>query len=446
MTSASSVDRGRWKFVSKAATRRNVKPGVMKRVVRPVAHRLSDRLEHAHVVVPTRGAAPAIRPPRRLIDLMPLAVEDVLLQERAGDRSKRVETHVQRHADEVEVVERAGREVESRSRSSSRSRLSRVDGLVTLGISKRLVNVGRERRIAVRLAIEVDEPASVAERLEELHRADAFSRAQSTRGARKRFPHALARDGLEEQNLHSSTRGPPKSQPRRHNAAVVDHDELVAEEPWEVREARVLDGGRVTPVHQQPRRVAWLDRLLGDQLRRQVVVELGHVHPPLRVASAPMDSLALERAKQRIADAAAGRPEPAALEAALERSRSQIETLAVAAAELEASIPVQVGSAVRDGLRAEVLPVARHIAEIRGLLNQAIRRLERLEGELLAERHARVDDLALLVDLVSSGWKGVDTRLERLERAQEEAAGSLTRVEAIAMSDAHERVEHAAAA
>lgn len=160
-----------------------------------------------------------------------------------------------------------------------------------------------------------------------------------------------------------------------------------------------------------------------------------------------MDSLALERAKQRIADAAAGRPEPALLEAALERSRSQIETLAVAAAELEASIPAQVGSAVRDGLRTEVLPVARHIAEIRGLLNQAIRRLERLEGDLLAERHARVDDLALLVDLVSSGWKGVDSRLERLERAQEEAAGSLTRAEASAMNDAHERrVGHAAAA
>lgn len=160
-----------------------------------------------------------------------------------------------------------------------------------------------------------------------------------------------------------------------------------------------------------------------------------------------MDSLALERAKQRIADAAAGRPEPALLEAALERSRNQIETLAVAAAELEASIPAQVGSAVRDGLRTEVLPVARHIAEIRGLLNQAIRRLERLEGDLLAERHARVDDLALLVDLVSSGWKGVDGRLERLERAQEKAVDSLTRVDAIAMNDAHEqRVEHAAAA
>jgi hypothetical protein len=131
-----------------------------------------------------------------------------------------------------------------------------------------------------------------------------------------------------------------------------------------------------------------------------------------------MDDRALERAKQRIANATAGRPEPAVLEAALERSREQIEALAATAAGLEASIPYEVGVAVRDGLRSEVLPVARHIAEIRGLLNQAIRRLERLEGELLAERHARVDDLALLVDLVSSGWRGVDERLARLERVQ----------------------------
>src|SRR3970282_2834987 len=107
------------------------------------------------------------------------------------------------------------------------------------------------------------------------------------------------------------------------------------------------------------------------------------------VAWAARDDLALDRAKRRIADAAAGRPEPALLEAALERAREQIAGLAASAAELEASIPAQVGEAVRDGLRTEVLPVARHIAEIRGLLNQAIRRLERLEGELLAQRHAR---------------------------------------------------------
>jgi hypothetical protein len=160
-----------------------------------------------------------------------------------------------------------------------------------------------------------------------------------------------------------------------------------------------------------------------------------------------MDAHALERAKQRIADAAAGRPEPAVLEAALERSRDQIEALAATAAELEASIPAHVGAAVRDGLRTEVLPVARHIAEIRGLLNQAIRRLERLEGDLLAERHARVDDLALLVELVSSGWRGVDTRLARLEAGTSVGPVQNGHVEALATGDAVEHlVGHAAAA
>jgi hypothetical protein len=130
-----------------------------------------------------------------------------------------------------------------------------------------------------------------------------------------------------------------------------------------------------------------------------------------------VDEKALERAKARIAEAAAGRVGPAQLEAALDRARTQIEGLAEAAAELEGALPEKIGAAVHDSLRAEVLPVARHIAEIRGLLNQAIRRLERLEGDLLAERHARIDDLTLLVDLVSSGWKGVDDRLARVERA-----------------------------
>ena len=41
-------------------------------------------------------------------------------------------------------------------------------------------------------------------------------------------------------------------------------------------------------------------------------------------------------------------------------------------------------------------------------MNQVIRRLERIEGDVLAERHARVDDLALLVDLIAAGWKSVD--------------------------------------
>ncbi len=160
-----------------------------------------------------------------------------------------------------------------------------------------------------------------------------------------------------------------------------------------------------------------------------------------------MDVLALERAHQRIADAGARRPEPALIEATLERSRQQVEALAEVAAGLEASVPVQVNVAVRDGLRTEVLPVARHIAEIRGLLNQTIRRLERIEGELLAERHARVDDLALLVDLVSSGWRGIDARLARLEgRTAEDADESSSNGDGRASHDVEALVGHAAAA
>jgi hypothetical protein len=138
-----------------------------------------------------------------------------------------------------------------------------------------------------------------------------------------------------------------------------------------------------------------------------------------------MDESAIERAKARVANAAEGRPDPAAVEAALERARAQIEALAETTAEIESALPVRVKDAVQEGLREEVLPVGRHLAEVRGLMSQAIRRLERLEGDLLAERHSRVDDLALLVDLISSGWKGVDERLARLERNLESSGGAI---------------------
>ena len=125
---------------------------------------------------------------------------------------------------------------------------------------------------------------------------------------------------------------------------------------------------------------------------------------------------AIERANERLLRAAEGRSEPAVLEAALERARDQIESLAETTAGLEATLPDRVGEAVQTGLRQEVMPVAKHLAEVRGLSANLVRRLERLEGDLLAERHARVDDLALLIDLITSGWKGVDERLARLER------------------------------
>jgi hypothetical protein len=138
-----------------------------------------------------------------------------------------------------------------------------------------------------------------------------------------------------------------------------------------------------------------------------------------------MDEAAIRRAKERLAAAAEGRIEPSDMQATLERAREQIEALADLAAQIEVSLPGQVSEAVREGLKAEVLPVGRHIAEVRGLAGQTIRRLERMETDLAAERHARLDDLALLVDLVTSGWKGVDERLARLEDRLEEGKGAI---------------------
>jgi len=138
-----------------------------------------------------------------------------------------------------------------------------------------------------------------------------------------------------------------------------------------------------------------------------------------------MDEEAIQRARQRLAGAAEGRIEPSEVDAALERAREGVEGLAQATAELEASLPGAIGEAVQQGLRTEVLPVSRHLAEVRGLMTQAIRRLERLEGDGLSERHARVDDLALLVDLIASGWKSVDDRLARLEQGLQTGGGAV---------------------
>jgi hypothetical protein len=137
-----------------------------------------------------------------------------------------------------------------------------------------------------------------------------------------------------------------------------------------------------------------------------------------------VDQDALERARERLDEAAQGKTQPSDVEAALERARAQVEELAATAAELEATLPDRVGEAVRDGIRSEARPVSRQLAEVRGLANQTIRRLERIETELLAERSSRVDDLGLLVDLIESGWRAVDDRVRRIEEALHDRQGA----------------------
>jgi hypothetical protein len=148
-----------------------------------------------------------------------------------------------------------------------------------------------------------------------------------------------------------------------------------------------------------------------------------------------VDYEAVERARERLEAAAQARTQQADVDAALERARAQMAELTEVAARIESTLPERVGDAVKEGMRTEALPVARQLAEVRGLAGQTIRRLERIEGDTLAERHARVDDLALLVDLISSSWKSVDERLSRIETAVQETPGAIV----YRLEDAQER-------
>ena len=85
-----------------------------------------------------------------------------------------------------------------------------------------------------------------------------------------------------------------------------------------------------------------------------------------------MDRDALQRAQARIAEARAERPNRADLEDALERAETALDQLARTAAELETTVPERLGSAIEEGMKAEVLPVARQIAEVRGLTGQVV--------------------------------------------------------------------------
>lgn len=92
-----------------------------------------------------------------------------------------------------------------------------------------------------------------------------------------------------------------------------------------------------------------------------------------------------------------------------------IERFRATAAELEA-LPEGVDSVVYEALRVEVRPVAQHVAELGVLFERLLARLEDVSAGVQDERRDRLDDLALLTELVTNGWRSVDRRLARLEQ------------------------------
>lgn len=97
-------------------------------------------------------------------------------------------------------------------------------------------------------------------------------------------------------------------------------------------------------------------------------------------------------------------------------SETLVERFRAATAELEASLPEGVGTVVYEALRVEVRPVAQHVAELGALFERMLQRLETVSGEVGSERRERAEDVALLTELITTGWRSVDRRLARLEQ------------------------------
>jgi hypothetical protein len=56
------------------------------------------------------------------------------------------------------------------------------------------------------------------------------------------------------------------------------------------------------------------------------------------------------------------------------------------------------------------------LAELGSVLAELAEAIRDLRSETDTERRERVDDLAVLIDLIATGWEGLDTRLGRIER------------------------------
>jgi hypothetical protein len=143
-------------------------------------------------------------------------------------------------------------------------------------------------------------------------------------------------------------------------------------------------------------------------------------HDPLRDAR----EAALRRiGEMRQRNLGASEPAGPDLRTLLARSEQRVDELRRSASELAAILPTRVEAAVARALGEDEGGLGRRLDTVldrSGQLNAAV---ERVERDLLAERMARVEDLEVLVDLVSGGLSALraDLRSVRRELAELQA-------------------------
>ena len=105
---------------------------------------------------------------------------------------------MERHALDIQPLQQLRREVETGRRRGRRALLPRVDGLVALRVGERLGDVGRQRSLPRRFAVQAQPPPTLTEVLEQLDRAVARAGPQPARRAGERFPETVLGEPLEQ--------------------------------------------------------------------------------------------------------------------------------------------------------------------------------------------------------------------------------------------------------
>ena len=119
------------------------------------------------------------------------------------------------------------------------------------------------------LALQPQAPAALAERLQQLDRAEPLPGPQLARGTGEPFPGPVLAEPLEQQHLRLAAARPLEPQPGRQHARVVHDDERpLGELGRQLVEAPVPRLAGLAVVDEEPRAVPPLGGLLRDQLAR----------------------------------------------------------------------------------------------------------------------------------------------------------------------------------
>ena len=129
----------------------------------------------------------------------------VLLHTSLGHGPERVEPDVQGHPSRIERLDERRSEVQTGRGSRSRAAGLAVHRLVARAVGKRLADVGRERRLAGRLPLQLNDPAATSERLHQENWAELLTCSQATRRPRERLPPPVF-EALDEKHLDRRAR------------------------------------------------------------------------------------------------------------------------------------------------------------------------------------------------------------------------------------------------